>query len=77
MRSRVASVAGFLVFGCAGIAWAAAPVDLPTKLIRIALPSAGKAIRAIRAIRAILDHRGFASTPACRCTRLIPICQSS
>ena len=39
MRTRVALVVGLLVFGCAGIAWAAAPADPPTQLIRIALPS--------------------------------------
>jgi hypothetical protein len=39
MRTRVALVVGLLVFGCAGIAWAAAPLDPPVQLIRIALPS--------------------------------------
>ena len=40
MRSWVAAVVGLLVFGCAGVAWAADPADSPTQLIRIALPSA-------------------------------------
>ena len=39
MRTRVALVVGLLVFGCDGIAWAAAPSDSPAQLIRIALPS--------------------------------------